>query len=90
MSNEIRSFIVQFIEIFADMLIVLIFARVILSWIKPVNTYSSRFSAFIVSVTEPILSTIKKILPRTGMLDLSPVVAYLLIELLRSLITNLL
>jgi len=88
MSIEVRLFIAQFVEIFAELMILAIFARVILSWFRPMGGPQGRFSQFIIDVTEPLLGTIRKILPRTGMLDLSPIVAFLFIELLRYLILS--
>jgi YggT family protein len=45
---------------------------------------------FLYSVTEPILGPIRNVMPRTGMFDLSPIVAIILIELLRTLLVSLL
>jgi len=86
---EIRSFLAQFINIFAELLIFAIFIRVILSWIKPVKA-SGGFSRFLFEVTEPVLSLFRRIIPRIGMLDISPIVAFLVIELARSFIIGLL
>ena len=88
MSTEVRLFIAQFVGILAELLILAIFARVILSWIRPVQSSQGKISLFIYEITEPILQFIRKILPKTGMLDLSPIVAFLAIELLRTLILS--
>ena len=55
----------------------LILARVILSWVDPAGR--SRFAAFIVGTTEPLLAPVRKILPRTGMFDLSPLIVLLVL-----------
>lgn len=39
-------------------------------------------------ITEPILAPIRSVLPNTGMIDLSPLVAFLLIQVLQSLIVG--
>jgi len=88
MSIEVRLFIAQFVNILAELLILAIFVRVILSWIRPVQVNAGKFSMFIIEITEPILQFFRKILPKTGMLDLSPIVAFLAIELIRTLILN--
>ena len=54
-----------------------ILARVILSWVDPAGR--SRFAAFIVGTTEPLLAPVRRILPRTGMFDLSPIIVLLLL-----------
>ena len=61
----------------------LIFARVMMSWI--VRDHSNPIVQFIYQVTEPILAPIRSFLVRLGiggMLDFSPIVAMLLIQLL--------
>ncbi|MBN1494263.1 YggT family protein [Candidatus Peregrinibacteria bacterium] len=90
MNSDVRFFIAQFVEIFAELLIIAIFIRVILSWFRPVNASPGRFTLLIYEITEPLLRVIRKILPRTGMLDLSPIVAFIIIELFRYLIISLL
>lgn len=60
----------------------LIFARVMMSWI--VKDYSNPIVQFIYQVTEPILAPIRSFLTRVGiggMLDFSPIVAMLLIQM---------
>jgi YggT family protein len=86
---EVRIFLAQFVDIFANILIFAIFVRVILSWIKPVNA-TSGVSRFLFEVTEPVLSIFRRVIPRLGMIDISPIVAFLVIDLLRSIFVNLL
>ena len=52
-------------------------ARVIISWVNadPYNPIVS----FIYRVTEPLLQRIRRYMPDTGMLDLSPLVAFAII-----------
>ncbi len=65
----------------------LIIARVILSWVaSPVSR--NPIVQFIRQVTDPILLPIRSILPRTGMFDLSPMVALFAIYALQSLIAG--
>jgi YggT family protein len=65
----------------------LIIARVILSWVaSPVSR--NPVVQFIRQVTDPILLPIRSILPRTGMFDLSPMVALFAIYFLQSLIAG--
>ena len=55
----------------------LILARVILSWIDP--TGRGRIAAFVVQTSEPILAPIRRLLPRTGMFDWSPLIVLLVL-----------
>lgn len=86
---EIRIYIAQFVNIFGDILIFAIFIRVILSWIRPMGSRGT-FQNFLFEVTEPILSIFRRIIPRIGMIDITPIAAFLSIEIIRSLIINLL
>jgi YggT family protein len=58
----------------------LIFGRVIVSWIDPYGR--GPFAAFLIQTTEPILGPVRRVLPRTGMLDLSPLIVLIVIGLL--------
>jgi YggT family protein len=66
----------------------LIVARVLLSWIV---SPASRNPAvqFIRSVTDVVLDPIRSVLPRTGMLDLSPIVAIFALSIIQGLISSL-
>ena len=61
---------------------VAICARVILSWFpSSPGTLFGRVNSGLVSVTEPVLGPVRRVLPRTGMFDLSPIIAGLGIEI---------
>ncbi|HEU0073064.1 MAG TPA: YggT family protein [Dehalococcoidia bacterium] len=70
---------------------ILIFARVLTSWIpmlfgpySQVTMFFTRgpVAEFLFTVTEPILAPIRSIMPRGMMIDLSPMIALLLIQFL--------
>jgi YggT family protein len=70
---------------FLGLLELLIFARVILSWVaSPVSRNPA--VQFVRQVTDPMLAPIQSILPRTGMFDFSPMVAILVLQLLRGIV----
>jgi len=73
-----------FIVILLQSLIVtawlLVLGRVFMSWIDP--RFERPLSQFVYSLTEPVLAPIRNVLPRTGMLDLSPLVLLLGLGLL--------
>ena len=82
-----KVFLVNFFNLLTNIFLILIFIRVILSWIP---TKADTFRKFIVDTTEPILAPIRKLVPLVGgTLDLSPVIAYLLIYLLQTLVNSL-
>ena len=61
-----------------------IFARSILSWfpMNPGNAVTNALNG----ITEPILSPLRRILPRFGMMDLSPMVAIILLWVMTSVL----
>jgi YggT family protein len=70
-------FLANFLRFLLIALWLLIFARVILSWIDPMGR--TRFGAFIIQTSEPLLAPIRRILPKTGMFDLSPLIVLLVL-----------
>lgn len=77
-----------FVKIFFDILSFLITVRVLLSWF-PNRPHNALFD-FLFDVTNPILRLAKRITPPMGMIDLSPIVALLAIELIQTLLLALL
>lgn len=84
-----NQYLALFVDILGEILIFAILIRVIMSWIRPMGSRGT-FSTFIFEVTEPLLSFFRKIIPRLGMLDISPIVALFAIEIARSFIISLL
>ena len=63
----------------------LILARVILSWVNPQPR--NELLLWVIRLTEPVLGPLRRLIPIPG-LDLSPLVAWLLIQLLMRLIAQ--
>ena len=75
------AYLIQFVNILVTVLYVAILARVLMSWFPPPSEGSPFFPIrqAINQITEPILGPIRRVLPRMGMLDLSPMVAIILL-----------
>jgi len=58
-----------------------ILARVLISWVQPYP--NGAISIFIYQTTEPVLGTFRRFLPRMGMIDLSPLIAFLVLDFLQ-------
>jgi uncharacterized protein YggT (Ycf19 family) len=71
------AFLLNFIRFVLIGIQLVILARVLLSWVDPQGR--SPFAAFIIQTTEPILGPVRKLLPRTGMFDLSPIIVILVL-----------
>ena len=55
----------------------MVLARVAVSFVNPRG--NGPVASFIISTTEPILAPVRRVLPRTGMVDFSPFVVVLVI-----------
>jgi len=80
------AFLLNFIRFLLIGIQLVILARVLLSWVDPQGR--SPFAAFIIQTTEPILGPVRKLLPRTGMFDLSPIVVIIGIQLLMQVVAR--
>jgi len=58
----------------------LILGRALLSWVDPMAR--TRLGRVVYQVTEPLLAPIRSVVPRSGMLDLSPLVLLLVLGVL--------
>ena len=58
----------------------LVLGRVLLSWIDPGGR--SQVGSFVISTTEPILGPVRRALPPTGALDLSPMIVLIVLTIL--------
>lgn len=63
----------------------ILLARVVTSWI-PGHGPGQPLVQLLVALTEPVLGPLRRLLPPVGGLDVSPVVAFLLLELVRRLL----
>jgi YggT family protein len=90
-----RGDVADYVRTLALVYIVLIFIRIIMSWIPrmPYNRILSGFLTFVTEVTDPYLNLFRRILPMVrigpGALDLSPIVATFTLIILSSIVANL-
>src|ERR687888_125813 len=77
----------QFIDVFIYVYVLLIFVYVLTSWVRlPYTPWVRRISDFLRDVCEPYLRLFRRILPPLGPLDLSPVVAIVVLFVLMRVI----
>jgi YggT family protein len=62
-------------------------ARVLLSWFPDIDR-SHPIIQFLFDITEPVLRPVRELLPQTGMIDLSPLVVFLVIQVLLRLLSG--
>lgn len=73
------DFFTTFIVNVISLLKYAILVRILMSWIKP-GGVPGRFGQLLFDITEPILRIFRNLLPRTGMLDLSPLIAFFVLD----------
>ncbi|HEY3063155.1 MAG TPA: YggT family protein [Chloroflexota bacterium] len=73
-----RDVLLNFVSIFLQILWLLILVRVLLSWF-PVDPRNPIIRTLF-EITEPVLAPFRRVIPRIGMFDLSPLAALLVIQ----------
>jgi YggT family protein len=69
-----------FVNILLTIMMVLIFARAVISWVNP-DPFNPLVQ-FLTRITEPVLEPIRRLLPLTG-IDISPIIAFFIIRFLQ-------
>lgn len=67
-----------------QLLALAIFFRAILSWVSP--DPSNPIMQALDAITEPILQPLRQIVPRIGMIDITPIVAIILLSIIANLL----
>jgi len=78
------SLLINFVSILFWLLNMAIFLRVLLSWFS-VDPYNPIVS-FIYQVTDPILEPLRRVIPPMGPLDITPIVAMILLDIVRRVV----
>jgi YggT family protein len=76
--------LVYFVDVFFTLLSLAILARVLLSWVR-VSPYHPAVE-FLYRITEPILAPLRRIIPPVGMVDISPIIAMLLLQIIQQVL----
>ena len=79
--------LINFLQLLAFVLWILLIARVVLSWTNPMG--GGGLTAFVYQVTEPILAPIRRLLPPTAGVDWSPLIAMLILGVILRLVGGL-
>jgi YggT family protein len=82
-----NPYVAQFTIVFLQILTWSIIARALLSFF-PIDQ-GSPLVQMLYRVTEPIIDPIRRVMPSTGMLDLSPMIAILVLIVMEQLVASL-
>ena len=80
----LAAFVAMFVQIYS----LIILVRVLMSWVN-VDPYNSPLARTIIDITEPVLQPIRNMLPPTGGIDFSPVIAIILLQVLGQFLISL-
>ena len=82
------TYLAQFINILFFVLWAAILGRVIISWIN--LSPDNPIVIVLYGITEPILAPIRRVVPSIGMLDLSPMIALIIMMIVQRVLLRLL
>ena len=84
-----NDLLISFVSLLSTVLYFALLARVLLSWFQvgPSSPFYPVIS-ILYQVTEPILAPIRRLLPRFGMMDFSPIVAFILLSIVQRVLTR--
>ncbi|HWP27934.1 MAG TPA: YggT family protein [Chloroflexota bacterium] len=78
------GWLLSFIDLLFQILIFAIVARALLSWFNLGPSHP--IVRVLYDVTEPILAPLRRVIPTIGMIDITPIVAIVLLDIIRRLI----
>ncbi len=88
---DLGSSLAQFVRIFIFVYTLLILAYILTSWIRlPYSPTLNRVQRFLYDVCDPYLRIFRRFIPPLGPLDLSPMVAIIVLFVLSNVLTSLL
>jgi YggT family protein len=85
------SSIQNFINVFILVYVLIIFAYIIMSWVRlPYSPWLNRVQRFLYDVCDPYLRIFRRLLPSFGAFDFSPIVAVLALFLIDRVVNSIL
>jgi YggT family protein len=87
MLGDTISTVESFVDAFIYVYILLILAYIIMSWIRlPYSVWLNRIQTFLHDVVDPYLRVFRRFVPPVGPLDLSPMIAVIVLIVLQQVI----
>jgi uncharacterized protein YggT (Ycf19 family) len=87
LGSSLASFVVVFIWVYT----LLLFAYILTSWVRlPYSPWLNRVQRFLYDVCDPYLRIFRRFLPPLGPLDLSPMVAIIVLFVISNVLSSLL
>jgi YggT family protein len=67
-------------------LTIAIVARALITWVPNLIDPRGPIAEFLYTITEPILAPIRSVMPRMGMFDFTPMIAIILLQVIREIL----
>ena len=82
------AYLIRFVDLLVTFLLIAIIARALMSWFPQPGRDSPFFviRQVVHQITDPIIEPIRRIMPSMGMLDLSPMVAMILLIVIQRIL----
>ncbi|BAY18402.1 hypothetical protein NIES21_42490 [Anabaenopsis circularis NIES-21] len=80
--------LISTLNTFIQLYTALLFIRVLLTWFPTINWYNQPFSA-LSQITDPYLNVFRSIIPPLGGIDISPMLAILLLQVVGQVVGSL-
>ena len=77
----------KFVLALAQVLTIAIVARSLMSWFP--GAAANPIGKFVIEITEPLLAPLRRVIPSLGMMDISPIVAIVILQVIASVISRL-
>lgn len=75
---------IAIVSILFQVYLLMLFARIICSWLPELQRY--RWMQFIAFYTDPYLQVFRRFIPPIGMIDFSPIVAFLFLGIIEQIV----
>ena len=81
----------RFVDVFVLVYVLLILAYILMSWFRlPYSPWLNRIQRFLYDVCEPYLRIFRRFVPQIGPIDLSPMVAVIVLLVLQNVLNAIL
>jgi YggT family protein len=82
--GDIIGFVLNFTQTLFFILNFAIIIRALMSWFNP--SPENPIVRIVIEITEPVLAPLRRIVPRIGMIDITPIVAILLLNVIQAML----
>jgi YggT family protein len=91
MSNHTVDLVETWLQAFVDVYTLLVIAWIISMWVRlPYNIWTNRVRTFLDDTVSPYVGVFRRVLPRAGMLDFSPMIAIIVLQVAERILESVL